>query len=365
MGTVGTELLQEFMAGGDVTATSQLVRDTRDSVVPALAELLDYGARIRPLKLHGKPVGFVRGVHTTERRQLCQWFESPEDRVFHLVSLGTTLSPEDINHLDGVELRHVMRLIEAFSEADVTLYPYISAFATTSTSEILWYSRGASVAKHVHFSLELPGGAKFQFLAASEHARLWTGVAALRESSKHRLDETYNAAMITRAMAGRSADKLFKSLKKTQNALQADTEDSWRRLVKPRMAPIDKKDGWGHAMNDDSVEGILREAEGMSKLDKHEQFMETFYKQQMEAAHKGYDETQYLPDPDEVEGISETVSYVTQAQMNIRNARQRAALQDREVVVQEALGAATQRDYRQELMETDQQALVREYLGKH
>ena len=284
MATGGTELLQELMDGDTKPRTSKAADGLRAKVTPALHELLDQGCRVRPLLLGGKHVGFVRGLHGSERRLIHSWYPDAEMRIFQIVAHGTTLIDDEIESLNGTEIQNLIRQINAITEADFTLYPYISAFATTSVSELLWYGRGAACATWSRNQLVIPGGWSFNLLAPPEHARLWAGVAALRERSKKRLDDTFNAAMITRALVGKGADKLYQSLKKTQKALQADSANAWMDLVPPDLADVNLKDGWGHALADDSREGVMRELSGMEGEDKHEQVMSAFYQQQMEAA---------------------------------------------------------------------------------
>ena len=284
MATGGTELLQELMNGDTAPRSSKAAEALRGKVTPALHELLDQGARVRPLLLNGKHQGFVRGLHGSERRLIYNWYPDPGMRILQIVAHGTTLIDDEIESLNGTEIQNLIRQINAITESDFSLYPYVSAFASTSASELLWYGRGAACASWSRNRIEIPGGWSFNLLAPPEHARLWAGVAALRERSKRRLDDTFNAAMITRALVGKGADKLYQSLKQTQKALQADAIGPWTDLVPPDLADVNLKDGWGHALADDSREGVMRELSGMEGEDKHEKVMAAFYQQQMEAA---------------------------------------------------------------------------------
>jgi hypothetical protein len=288
MATGGTELLQQLMDGDTAPRSSKAAEGLRSKVAPALHELIDQGARVRPLLLDGKHMGYVRGLHGTERRLIRNWYPDPEMRVLQLVAHGTTLNNDEVESLSGTEIQNLLRQINAITEADFSLYPYVSAFATTSVSELLWYGRGATCATWSRNQIEIPGapgaGWTLKLLAPPEHAMLWAGVASLRERSKKRLDDSFNAAMITRAMVGKGADKLYQSLNKTQKALHADIIDPWTDLVPPDLADVNLKDGWGHALADDSREGVMRELSGMERDDRHEQVMSAFYKQQMEAA---------------------------------------------------------------------------------
>lgn len=286
MSTAGTELLKQIMDGGFSQPATATVEAVREKVTAGLTELIDWGFRARPLLRDGVQVGLIRGLHLTERRQLFTWNLSSEARITHILRLGTTLAQEDIDTLDGIEAQRLLKLIDQITEADMSLYPYVSAYSTTSASEILWYGRGARAASWNNQEVVLPGGLRFTLLSPPDHARLWAGVAAMRERSKRRVEETYNSAIITRALTGKGADRLYASLKKNQQGLLPDIPDPWMKIVREDLKDVNFQDGWGHAHQDDTVEGILREVEGMAKMDKHERFMQDFYDHQMAEAKK-------------------------------------------------------------------------------
>lgn len=338
MATFGTDLLQELMGGsGPSTRSSATAVKTRDLVVPALAELVEHGARVRPMVLHGKQVGFLRGVHYSERSHIYNWYVDPIDRVTQMLLHGTTLTPDEVEGLSSTELQNILALINRMTQADVSLYPYISAFSTTSTSEMLWYGRGAQVATWTRSRIEIPGGWAMDLLAPPEHARLWSGVAVLRERSKKRLDDTYNAALITRALVGKGADKLYHSLKQTQKALQSDTLEPWINLVPPEERAIEN-DGWGHAHQDDSREGLLHELESMQADDKHEQLMAKFYEQQMAAAQKEADTIDSLTD--ELEDIEDVATILTSLQVRDMDRAIQTQAAQRDEFVRDAIDSA-------------------------
>ena len=316
MATAGTELLKQLVEGEFDHPTPETVSLVRKEVVPALSELIDRGFRARPLQLAGETTGMIRGLHLAERRQLFIWYPKPEDRIYYMISLATTFSKEVIDDLDGYEAQQIIRLIDAMTDADMSLYPYVSAFSSTSASELIWYSRGASVTGWSSRTDQLPDGSKFTLLSPPDHARLWAGVAQLRERSKRRLDDTYNAAMITRALTGKGSDKLYSALKKQQLALQSDSDTPWIKITKADSKAINFKDGWGHSHQDDSVEGIMREIGGVAKMDKHEQFMDEFYKRQMEEARRREEDMDlHFKQAIEGSGLEETVTYLTDAQV--------------------------------------------------
>jgi hypothetical protein len=349
MGTVGSDLLQQLMSGEMDRPTPETVERVRTEVTPALAELLDRGFRARPLLLRGQLVGFARGIHTGERRQLFSWFLSATDRIFHLLSLGTTLTDDEINNLDGYEAQALLKIIDRATDADISLYPYITAFSTTSSSEILWYGRGAALAAWDNKVVPLPGGFQFNLISPPEHARLWVGVAALRERSKRRIDDTYNAAMITRALTGKGADKLYQALKKTQDSLLADSTKPWMEIVKVETKDINFADGWGHSHQDDTVEGVLREIEGMARMDKHEQFMATFYDQQMEAAKKEEDEMEARFQRAMVTaGVEDSASILTHLQIRDLDKRDKYRHDQQQGMVSDAISSVHEAEERRE-----------------
>ena len=311
--------------------SSKAAEAAREKIVPALQELIDHGARVRPLILKGKHQGFIRGLHGPERRLIFGWYPDPEMRVFQILAHGTTLSPEEIESLNGIEARNLIRQIDAITDADFSLYPFISAFTTTSASELLWYGRGAAPATWSRNTIEIPGGWTLKLLAPPEHARLWAGVALLRERSKKRLDDTFNAAMVTRAMVGRGADRLYQSLKQTQKALQSDAIGPWTTLVRSEVVEANLKDGWGHAFSDDSREGVMRELKGMEGDDKHERLMATFYDQQMSAAREQQERIEASLS-EATEGIEDVTTILTSLQVRSRDAQE---AQDRESFAQQ------------------------------
>lgn len=349
MGTVGTELLQQLMSGELARPTPETVARVRAEVTPALSELLDRGLRARPFTVRGRVAGFVRGLHSGERRQLFSWFTDAQDRIYHLLSLATTLTHTEIESLDGYEAQALLKAVDRMTDADLSLYPYISAYSTTSASEILWYGRGTSVAAWTDREIHLPGGWTFKLIAPPEHARLWAGVAALRERSKKRIDDTYNAAMITRALTGKGADKLYQALKKAQENLQADTDAPWMSIVKVEQKDINFADGWGHTHQDDSVEGILREVEGMAKMDKHEQFMAAFYEQQIKAAQAEEEEMERrFKKAMESSGIEDSASILTHLQIKDLDRRDRDRQDQQQGMVTQAISSAHEAEERRE-----------------
>lgn len=347
--TIGTDLMQQLMQGELNRATPETVNKVREEVVPALAELIDYGFRARPLRLNGELVGFIRGIHPQERRQIYRWFNHPADRVFHILNHATTLADDDIHLLDGFEAQRLMTLIDRMTEADLSLYPYIGAFSTTSVSEVLWYGRGLAVASWNDRTARLPGGYAFKLLAPPEHSRLWAGVATLRERSKRRLDDNYNAAMVTRALTGKGADKLYAALKQNQQSLAPDLPDPWTKVVRADLEGVNFGDGWGHSHQDDSVDGVMREVRGMATMDKHEKFMEAFYTQQMEEAKRQEEalEQRFQRAASEV-GVDDAFVILTPEQLRAQDARAADRERDQQSFVTEAISSIHSAEERRE-----------------
>src|SRR5277367_481223 len=99
--TEGVELMNQIYAGGMLKATPEIVQSVRAAVSEACEELLDIGARIRPLMVAGKRIGWVRGLHVTERKILNRWNTSSSEFVEYTLLLATTLTREQLNLCTG------------------------------------------------------------------------------------------------------------------------------------------------------------------------------------------------------------------------------------------------------------------------
>ena len=144
--TRGADLMQRLNDGSLQQAPSAYLEKTRTDITAAIEELLDIGARIRPLLVNEARVGWVRGVLPSERKALQRWITDDVEMIEHLLLLGTTLTIEEIRDLNMLEMRSLSRIVRAMTESDLKLYAYIGAFVTTGTSEQLWYSKGTSIA---------------------------------------------------------------------------------------------------------------------------------------------------------------------------------------------------------------------------
>jgi hypothetical protein len=62
---------------------SEVLAKSREEISTAIEELLDVGARIRPLFIGDRQTGWVRGVHLSERKALKRWVYNEIDFVRH------------------------------------------------------------------------------------------------------------------------------------------------------------------------------------------------------------------------------------------------------------------------------------------
>ena len=275
--TRGTDLMQRLNDGSLQEAPSAFLKKTREDVSTAIEELVDVGARIRPLLVNKQRVGWVRGVHPTERRALKRWLTDEIEFIEQLILLGTTLSIEEIRALTMVEMRSVSRVIREMTESDLRLYPFIGAFVTTNVSEQLWYSKGTILTGFQEKQVTLPDGKRLRLSAPSDQARLWSTLCAYRLQAKQRLEASQNAVMIIRPWVGKGANPLVADLKSIGRSLLTDTLEPWREAVQTK-ADRNMEDGWAHS-EDDSIEGLQRELRGMMNNDRHEQFIARFDEQ--------------------------------------------------------------------------------------
>lgn len=82
--TRGVDLMRQLNEGSLEQAPSEYLQKTREEVTSAIEELLDVGARIRPLQVEGKRVGWVRGIHLSERKALKRWLYDEMELVEQL-----------------------------------------------------------------------------------------------------------------------------------------------------------------------------------------------------------------------------------------------------------------------------------------
>lgn len=277
----GVDLMRRINEGSIQTLPAQQIEEARREIVSNIEELVEVGARIRPLVSDRVQHGWVRGVHWSERKKLQRWCFKPNDFIFNILRIATSLTPEEINHLTGNEMRALAEIISKMGEYDMSLYPYLPAYATTSSSERLWHGVGTALSGFENRVVELPDGKSIKILVPSDHARMWASLCVYREQAKKRLDEQFNALLTIRPTAGKSADPLDAELKSTARTMRVDAEEPWQKVLRVET-PVDINDGWAHA--DNSPDGMYREMLNMLANDKHEQFMTKFYQQIEEQA---------------------------------------------------------------------------------
>jgi hypothetical protein len=272
--TEGVELIQQLHDGRLRQVEPEEIRRIRNLITQEIEEILEVGARVRPLYVENQMIGWARGVHLSERKQLKRFIFDKIEFTRHVLKLGTSLSEEFIKGLSALELRTLVRVVTEMTHSDLRLYPYVSPFVTTSTSEQLWFARGTALTAYQKKVIELPDGTTMPLLAAPDQARLWASLCNYREKAKARLDASMNALLIVRPWAGKSADGLASDLKNTAKSLIPDRMEPWAEIVKTPHA-VNFNDGWAHG-EDDSREGVLRELEGMMNNDRHERVMKQF-----------------------------------------------------------------------------------------
>jgi len=95
--TKGTNIMNRLHDGSLAIAPTAYVAEIRRKVSTACEELLDVGARIRPLYVGEVKVGWVRGVHLTERKALQRWVYDDLDIIEQILLLGTSFNKNEIS----------------------------------------------------------------------------------------------------------------------------------------------------------------------------------------------------------------------------------------------------------------------------
>lgn len=271
---IGVDLMRRLSDGRLEVAPSEYLTRSREEISTALEELIEVGARIRPLHLGSKRIGWARGVHLSERKALKRWITDEAELIEHTVMLATTLTLDEIHDLSLVELRSITRIVRAMTESDLKLYTYVSAFVTTSISEQLWFARGTDLTAFHDRQVRLPDGKHLRIAVASDQARLWATLCNYRIQAKQQLEASMNAVLTIRPLVGKGADAIANDLKSVGRGLLTDALEPWRESVQFR-AETNYEDGWAHS-EDNSVEGMMRELRNMASMDKHEQVWAKF-----------------------------------------------------------------------------------------
>lgn len=278
MATAGTELMKKISSGEIGTVRSGVARKVRQDVSSVFEEIIEVGARIRPILLSGKRVGWIRGLSVTERKLLSSWFYDQNELIIKALSYATSFSEVEITNLNSYEFRSLLRLSNIMSSADVSLYPYLVPYTFTSSSEDLWRSGGTSFTNFFNKEIKMPDGKTMKILCPSDHSKFWASLCDKRMQAIRELASSYDAVMVAGSMVGKAANKVVTNLNRKARYLEVNSEEVWKNIsTVDQSKDLNLNDGWGHAHEDFSEEGLLREGAGMMSYDKHEQFMESFY----------------------------------------------------------------------------------------
>jgi hypothetical protein len=333
--TQGAELMNQIYSGGIQKATPEIIQTVRVHISEACEELLDIGARIRPLMVDGVRLGWVRGLHVTERKILSRWYADMEF-IEHALLLATSLTRDELSLCTGREIFQLAKLVKEMTEFDLSIAPYVAAFSTTSTSEYLWYGKGRALTSFENKVIEMPDGTRMKIMSPSHHAKLWATMCAYRIHNKEKVEAMMNAAMIVRPHAGKNVDPFVAELRTSMRNLQPDAIEPWETVVSVRAMDVD--DGWGHP--DDTKEGLLRELKGMLAHDKHEQVMDAFMRQQVKAAEAEQERIERLQKKRGGPGVTqqEGVVVLTTAEVRKREAALKKGITVRETEISPTAG---------------------------
>jgi hypothetical protein len=277
----GVDLMRRINDGELKKAPMGRIEAVKKLITENCEELIEGGARIRPLLVGDEQIGWARGLHLQERLMLRRWVKDPNDFVGHALALATSLAEEEIDALTALEARSLAEVVKRMTEYDTSLFPFLSAYVTTQSSENLWYGQGEKLTSYENKVVLMPDGKRIKLLVPPDHARMWASLCTYREQAKRRLEDNFNSLFIVRPWAGRSADPISAELKNVARSLETDSTEPWERVVR-KEAAANKDDGWAHA--GDSVEDMQRELKGMISGDKHERLMDKWQKQMEDEA---------------------------------------------------------------------------------
>lgn len=281
-GGLGSDMMSDINSGKLALKSSAYAEGVKAKVTQAMTEVVTFGARVRPLMVGGKRIGWARALSYNEKGQLDIWYPSEMERIEQTLRFATTLTQAEIDSLDMVELNSVLKYILRLNLAELSLFPYISAFVSTQASYNLWAS-GKNIlnAREIH----LPDGTSLRQLAAPDHLLLWSALCSMRETTISRLEDAQNAGTIIRGFVGTGADNYNNTIAKALVSLRSEAIDPWLDVINfmsvKELQVFD--DGYGHSHQDNSVEGMMREMTGMTQGDKHEDLMKAFHDTQIRA----------------------------------------------------------------------------------
>jgi len=277
--SIGNDLMNDISNGSMAIKSSAYAEKVKIKVTDAMVEILMFGARVRPLLLNGKRVGWAKAMSFSEKKQIDTWYSTETERIETTLTHTTSLTQEEIDSLDMVELNSVLRAVLQLNLADLSLFPYISAFVSTQASFNLWSSKLHLEPK----TITLPDGLKLRQLSIPDHTMLWAALSSSRMDTINRLENAQNAGTIARAFVGTGADNYNNAINKALTSLRSDSIDPWMELINfMNVKELQNfNDGYGHSHQDSSVEGLMREMKGMSEGDKHEELMNAFHQTQI------------------------------------------------------------------------------------
>jgi hypothetical protein len=306
MATQGTELMKKIHSGEISAVKSGVAQQIRREISGVFEEIIEVGARIRPILMDGKRQGWIRGLSVNERKLLTAWYSDQNELIIEALTIATSFTREQVCSLNSYSFRSLLRLSNIMSTADVSLYPYLVPYTYTSSSEDLWRSGSRSFTTFYNKKIIMPDGAELTILCPSDHSRFWASLCDRRTQSLRELAASYDATLIAGSMVGKAASKIVTSLNKRAKYMEVNSDEPWRNITtKDQTKDLNLNDGWGHALDDSSEEGLLREGQGMVKYDKHEQFMEKFYTEYTNKENK-----KQTKEKEKEQGIFEEVSTV-------------------------------------------------------
>ena len=277
----GVELMRRIDNGELKKAPLAYIEKVKQEIIENCEELIEVGARIRPLLVDGTQMGWVRAVHDQERQRLKRWVKNPNDFILHTILLATSLTKEEIEDMSSFEVRGIAEVVKQMGECDASLFPFLSAYVTTQSSENLWFGKGEKLTSFENRVITLPDNKQIKILVPPDHSKMWASLCTYREQAKKRLEDNFNSLFIVRPWAGKSADPIANELKGVAKSLETNSNEPWERIISTPPA-INVQDGWAHA--GDSVEDLQRELKGMLDGDKHEKVMEAWAKQMEDEA---------------------------------------------------------------------------------
>jgi hypothetical protein len=276
----GVDIMRRIHSGELKKAPFGHIEEVKRKISENCEELIETGARIRPLMVDKKQVGWVRGLHPQERLILKRWIKEPNDFVANALRLATAFTEEEIDDFSALEARSLAEVVRRMTDYDTSLFPYLSAYVTTQSSENLWYGQGEKLTSYENKIIKMPDGREVKILVPPDHARMWASLCTYREQAKRRLEDNFNSLFIVRPWAGRSADPISSELQTVARSLETNAVEPWERIISVPKRNVN--DGWAHA--GDSNEDLLRELKGMMEGDKHEKLMERWQKQMEDEA---------------------------------------------------------------------------------